>query len=203
MTESSTDWRCYRCCALLAGEGGHPHPDWIGYVEPTSPDARCDECRAPPPEDVRLRLAIQAHTRLLLALSGDSAPDAKLRTPPSDDHLWTSVDAGGATVCLGASREANEEEALTRTGAPADEGALCEERVGDPTKDSRLHIAEVEDLTGWNRSTIARRYRKGKFPRPHRLADCKDRVWRLSEIRAWLAENVHGTPRSPPRGAQG
>lgn len=52
--------------------------------------------------------------------------------------------------------------------------------------DPPVGISRVEVEIGRERSTIYRDYMAGKFPRPSYLLG--RRVWRLSEVRAWVAK---------------
>ena len=64
---------------------------------------------------------------------------------------------------------------------------------------ARIGIKDLELRTGVDRSTLWRWYKAGKLPAPHYLGD--KRVWFLSEIEAWEAEQM-ARPASARRGAQ-
>lgn len=61
----------------------------------------------------------------------------------------------------------------------------------------RLRIAAVEQRTGFDRSTIFRKYKAGKFPAPHFIGE--RRAWFESEIEEWEREQMA----RPPEARQG
>jgi predicted DNA-binding transcriptional regulator AlpA len=67
-------------------------------------------------------------------------------------------------------------------------------RAIDAPVDRRVFIAETEQITGLERTTIHRKCRKGEFPPPHYVA--RRRAWLLSEIAAWHARQLSN--RTPP-----
>jgi predicted DNA-binding transcriptional regulator AlpA len=59
-------------------------------------------------------------------------------------------------------------------------------------------ISDAEQLTGYERSTIWRRCRAGTFPPPSYIGN--RRVWKLSDLRAWLDAEM-ARPSEERRGA--
>ena len=55
-------------------------------------------------------------------------------------------------------------------------------------KQQLVGIAGVETITGWERSTIRRKYRADPplFPKPRYIGT--RRMWLMSELETWLAE---------------
>jgi predicted DNA-binding transcriptional regulator AlpA len=66
-----------------------------------------------------------------------------------------------------------------------------------------LSVSELEAIIGIERSTIFRWYKAGKFPAPSHLMG--KRVWPVSEIETWVAENLvrpaQSNPNVAPAGA--
>jgi predicted DNA-binding transcriptional regulator AlpA len=56
----------------------------------------------------------------------------------------------------------------------------------------RVDIAFAEKWTGYERSTISRWIRTGRFPQPHFLGE--RRRWFLDELEAWAAERMARVP---------
>jgi predicted DNA-binding transcriptional regulator AlpA len=50
------------------------------------------------------------------------------------------------------------------------------------------HTADVEELTGWHRLTLRRRWKRKLFPEPKLIGGRL--CWLASEIRNWISENV-------------
>ena len=57
------------------------------------------------------------------------------------------------------------------------------------TDDRLVGIADVERLTGRERSTIARQVRAGRFPAPLGYLGTR-RAWRLSDVEGWIAAQL-------------
>jgi len=54
-----------------------------------------------------------------------------------------------------------------------------------------LHIPDVEQITGFHRSTLRRWWEDGKFPVPQKL-NGTTLVWSTQTINQWIEENVQG-----------
>ena len=64
---------------------------------------------------------------------------------------------------------------------------------------TRLMIAAIEQRTGYSRTTIWRKVRRGEFPAPHYIGE--RRAWWLDEIEAWEAAEM-ARPASARRSIQ-
>jgi predicted DNA-binding transcriptional regulator AlpA len=72
-------------------------------------------------------------------------------------------------------------------------------KVQNSTMRTRLMIAAIEQRTGYNRTTIWRKCRKGEFPSPHYIGE--RRAWWLDEIEQWEAAEM-ARPASARRAIQ-
>lgn len=52
-------------------------------------------------------------------------------------------------------------------------------------------ISDVEEMTGFHRSTLRRWWEDGKFPAPHKL-NGTTLIWSTQLINSWIEENVQG-----------
>jgi prophage regulatory protein len=50
-----------------------------------------------------------------------------------------------------------------------------------------LHIPDIEQMTGFHRSTLRRKWENGQFPRPILLDDTR-LVWHIDTVNQWINE---------------
>jgi prophage regulatory protein len=85
---------------------------------------------------------------------------------------------------------------------PMDGAAEPSPREPEPDDTTMLDMKEVVRRTGLSESTVERRYKAGKFPRPVQLSERRI-GWPASKIKAWLAERDAAAMHAPGRSDRG
>ena len=68
---------------------------------------------------------------------------------------------------------------------PCDDAALAAAREPEPADTTMLDMHEVERMTGLSESTIERRIKEGKFPKPVKTSTRRN-GWRAGAVKEWI-----------------